>query len=272
MRNIILARNDIDWKNESEVAKKYFPTTFSRMEIKPGDLVISRFSALPFYKEQEYDINYVGANMINTYRNHNYISDLRNWYEDLEKFTPKTYYRVQDCPNEGPFVLKGETNSKKYLWKTHMFASNKKEALEVEDRLVKDSLIQYQSIYVRQYIPLKKYLTGFQNLPITNEYRFFVYKDTILSSGYYWSSHIEELNEMGIFPNSNQVPLDFIHNIINIVKNKTNFYVIDVAETEDNKCILIELNDGQQSGLSCNDPNELYSNLKMALNEENTYR
>lgn len=267
-RNIILARDDVDWRSEKEFAQKYFETTLTRMDIKAGDLVIPRFSALPFYKEQEYDINYVGARMLNSYKQHRYIADMRNWIEDIEEFTPQTWYRLQDIPDEGPFILKGETNSKKYLWKTHMFASNKKEAIEVEGRLQADSLITYQNIYIRKFIKLKTFMVGLQNLPITNEYRFFCYKNKILSGGYYWSSHVEELNDLGININANQVPEDFLRKIINRVKDHVNAYVIDVGQCESGEWIVIELNDLQMSGLSENDPDVFYANLKEKLENE----
>lgn len=269
MRNIILARNDHDWKQEKDIAEKYFETTLSRMTIKAGDLVIPRFSALPFFKEQEYDISSVGAKMINNLSQHNYIVDMYNWYEDLIDYTPKTYKRLVDLPEKGSFVLKGQTNSKKFNWKTHMFAIDKKAAIKVEGRLHTDSLITYQNIYIREYMPLKTFMVGLQDLPITNEYRFFCYKDKILSGGYYWSSHVEDLKDLGINVNINQVPKEFLKKVINIVKNKVNFYVIDVAETKNNEWIVIELNLGEQSGLSENDPGMLYSNLKIELELNN---
>lgn len=268
MKPIILARNDTDWQNEADIAKLYFPTTFSRMEIKAGDLVIPRFSALPFYKEQEFDINYVGAKLINSFSEHRYIADLINWYEDLKDYTPKTYTRLVDLPEKGPFVLKGETNSKKFLWKTHMYAEDKRAAIEVESKLHCDSLITYQNIYIREYVPLKTFMMGLQGLPITNEYRFFCYKDKVLSGGYYWSSHVLDLENMGIKPHINEVPKNFLDKIISIVKDKVNFYVIDVAETVTGDWIVIELNSGDMSGLSENDPNILYSNLKKVLENE----
>ncbi len=268
MRPIILYRNDVDWQNESESAKKYFETTNSRMKIKAGDLVIPRFSAVPFNKELEDDVNYVGAKLINSNKSHKYIADMINWYDDLKDYTPKTYTRLQDLPEEGPFVLKGETNSKKFLWKTHMFAANKRAAIEVESRLHADSLITYQNIYIREFIKLKTFMVGIQDLPITNEYRFFCYKDQILSSGYYWSSHVLDLEEIGIKTDPNQVPIEFVKKIMDVVKNKVNFYVIDVAETESNEWIVVELNLGEMSGLSENDPNIMYSNLKTALENE----
>jgi hypothetical protein len=37
---------------------------------------------------------------------------------------------------------------------------------------------------------------------------------------------------------------------------------MDIAKTQSGEWIVIELNDGQMSGLSENDPNVLYKNLK----------
>ena len=268
MRNIILYRDGDDWKDEVKAAQTHFPITNSRMEIKAGDLVIPRFSALPFYKEQEFDINYVGAKLINSYSEHRYIADLMNWYEDLKDYTPKTYTRLQDLPEKGPFILKGETNSKKYNWKTHMFAEDKRAAIEVEGRLHTDSLITYQNIYIREYVPLKTFMIGLQGLPITNEFRFFCYKDKILSGGYYWSSHVIDLEEKGIKPHPNEVPRNFLEKIMSVVKNNVNAYVIDIAETQCGEWIVVELNDLSMAGVSENDPNIMYGNLKKALENE----
>ena len=94
MRNIILYRDDTGWKYESAAAQKYFTCIKSRMQIQAGDLVIPRYSALPFYNEQENDINYVGAKMINSYHQHLYVADLQNWVEDLKDITPQTWNSV----------------------------------------------------------------------------------------------------------------------------------------------------------------------------------
>ncbi len=265
--SIILYRDDFGWKYEAESAQKYFRCTKTRMEIKPGDLVIPRYSILPFYKEQEFDINYIGAKLINTYNQHLYVADMQNWIEDLKDITPKTWYNVSDIPEIGPFVLKGETNSKKHYWKSLMFAPDKAKAIEISGKLYSDSMLQYQNIYVREYIPLKTYMIGLQDLPITKEFRFFFYKYKLLSGGYYWSSHSEELKEQNIYPDYNEVPISFLNKIAEKVKDNINFWVVDVAQTESNEWIVIELNDGTMSGSSDNSPEFLYKNLSLALNE-----
>lgn len=271
MTPVIVFRNDLEWQQEAEVAKKYFPCYQSRMMVKPGDLVIARFSALPFFKEQEFDYNYIGAHMINTYEMHNYIADLGNWIWDLDGYTPKTWNEVSRIPDKGPFVLKGETNSKKFFWDTMMFAKDKKEAIAIHSKLTADSMLQYQKIYVREYVPLEKLTDGLQGLPITREYRFFIYKNKILSGGFYWSSHTEDIKSMGIKIYPEEVPQDFLQSVIDIVQSSYAapvFWVLDVAKTQEGKWIVIELNDGCMSGLSDNDPEVLYSNLYKALNNK----
>ena len=271
MKPVILFRNDIDWRQEADITNEYFTCVGSRMLLK-DNLVIARFSALPFYKEQEIDFSYIGCKIINTYEQHRYIADLGNWYTDLYEFTPETWSELHKIPEQGPFILKGETNSKKFLWNTHMFADDKKAAIEVYGRLMADSMIQYQKIYMRRYIQLETLANGLQGLPISREYRFFIYKRQILSGGFYWSSHSQDIRESSIM-NPDEVPRSFLNTVIDKIQNTElseppTYYVIDVAKTAAGDWILIELNDGQMSGLSDNDPRILYSNLKKALESD----
>ena len=264
-RTVILYR-DIDLQPEELAAMQAnFPATDSRMDIKPGDLVISRYSCLPFYREQENDINRAGARLINTFSQHNYIADMRNWYGDLEQFTPKTWFRPEDVEGDGPFVLKGKTNSKKFLWDTHMFARNRKSLIDVYCRLLDDTLIGEQDIYIRQYVPLHTYMVSLHGLPITKEFRFFILNRQLLCGAYYWSSCVEDLE---IIPDVNEVPYEFLRNLMDAVGDNAPFYVADVAQTQEGQWILVELNDGQQSGLSENNPNTLYRRIREVLTIE----
>lgn len=267
MVKILYRQYDEDFAIEFESAKKYFEITPSRMDINKGDLVIGRYSVLPFYEEQEYDLKKVGAKLINSYRQHRYVANIRNWYEDLKQYTPKTWFAPNDVPrNEQGFILKGETNSKKFLWNTHMFGETWGDMMGVYCKLLDDSLIGQQDICIRKYEKLKTYLRGVNNLPITKEFRIFVCYGKIMCVVYYWSNFTEELNEMGIFPNFD-APKDLIEEIIKIISPNINFFVMDVAEKDNGDWILIELNDGQMSGLSDADPDILYGNLKKVISD-----
>jgi hypothetical protein len=140
-----------------------------------------------------------------------------------------------------------------------MFAVDKRAAIDVACQLMNDGVIGEQKIYVRQYIPLVKFIDGIQGMPVTEEYRIFTCDGEILSSGYYWSNYEDDIP--GGAPNPTSIPTNFISEVLRRIAGKTRFVVIDVAKTQSGEWIVIELNDGQMSGLSCNKPEVLYSKL-----------
>lgn len=254
-------------EGECEVCSKYFDVVESRCHPKvKGKVVIGRYSCLPHYSELVRDLSYVDAGLINTYEQHLYVADLARWYEDLKESTPKTWFRLEDLPDDiGPVVLKGQTNSKKFQWRTAMYASNKRDAIQVYLRLREDFFLQDQGIYIREFVPLRNYFSCITGLPVTKEYRFFVLNKEILAGGYYWSNHVDELENAGIFHSDQDVPREFLEKIVSIVGDKCMFYVLDVGQLDNGEWVVIELNDGQQSGLSEVDPDKLYRNLKLGL-------
>ncbi len=245
---------------ELDAAARYFKVYTSRSEIPSNSLVIGRYSVLPYYNELEIDLKNNGSSLINSLSQHRYIADIGNYYRDLKDITPETWTHLDAIPNDGPFVLKGETNSKKFQWKTHMFAKNKADAIDVYCRLQEDGIIAHQNIYIRKFVQLKTFDISFNNLPITNEYRIFIAYGKVISIGYYWSNYYDELiNKYDL--DVNQIPKEFIQDVIDRVGKNANFYVVDVAQKDDGSWIVIELNDGQMSGLSMNNPYTLYENL-----------
>ena len=262
MRPVILYRNSLSLKEDERereaAAAAGFTVLNKRAEVQKDDFVVGRYSCVPFYREFAADIEYVGATLINSVSQHNYIADLQNWVVDLREMTPETWSRLEDLPDEGSFVLKGSTNSRKHDWDTMMFAKDKRAAIEVHSRLCADGLIGYQDIFIRRYEPLTTYMVGIKNLPITKEFRFFVYKGQIVSGGYYWSSHVDELETI---PSPSEVPEAFLQEAISRIGNSATFYTIDVAQKINGEWIVIELNDGQQAGPSENDIDVLYKRL-----------
>ena len=260
MEKVVLFRKCFNSENELEIAKKFIPVSESRVGLS-NKLVIGRYSVLPYYKELEKDLEQQGSKLINTYQQHEYIADFF-YYHSVKEFTPKTYFGEygvpQGVPDTGPFVVKGTTNSRKFEWNTKMFAKTREEAINIALELSKDSLIASQGTIIREYVPLKTYEIGINGLPFSNEWRFFYLGEKRLSYGYYWSI-AQKRGEM------TQEGLDFADKIAKIVSKETNFFVLDIAEKEAGGWLLVELNDGQMSGLSDNRPEELYGNLCLAI-------
>lgn len=258
----IYYRKSLMEADELAAASKHFETVSLLSDIHEGDFVIYRYSLYPFPLDQQKEIANIGAHTINTYNQHRYAADLQNYVYDLKELTPKTWERLQDIPEVGPFILKGETNSRKSNWKRDMFAPTKKDAIEIHGRLTDDSLIGQQKIFIREYVPLLTYLEGIGGIPITEEYRFFAAYGEILAGGFYWQNHIDDIDAV---PDHNNVPKEFLAKVLERIGNQINFVVIDVARTATGEWIVIELNDGSQSGTSCIDLDVLYSRLKEVL-------
>lgn len=254
---VVLFRQSQDNIEEYKICSKLFKTVKLRTEC-PDGLVIGRYSVLPYYSEVEQDLLNKGAYLINNKQQHNYIA-LMEWVKDLKDLTPKTYNRFTwpSAPS-GPYIVKGETNSKKSQWNTMMYAPDKLEANRIATKLACDGLIGEQQIVYREYIPLKTLEVGINGLPFSNEWRFFFYKEKELCRGFYWScsEKMGKINKRGI---------ETAHHCAKIIAKYTNFFVVDVAETEKGDWICIEVNDAQMSGLSECNAYELYFNLKNAL-------
>lgn len=241
-----------------------FTVVFNRTAIPKDSFVIPRYSVYPFAKELFEDIRCMHAVPINSFQQFQYIADLKEWVGDLEGMTPETWGDVTKIPEVGPFILKGETNSRKGDWKTMMYAEDKFEALQVHRRLSNDGLIGQQHIYIRKFEELVKYGDSITGMPIAKEFRFFVNGGKVMSGGYYWSSVWESNDPM---PSIDEVDGAFLNEAIKRIERKCNAFVIDVAKKANGEWTVIELNAIEQSGLSANDPTELYKRLFDSIDE-----
>lgn len=250
----ILFRQSLAEEGEFAICKQYFNVVEHRSLCKQSK-VIGRYSCLPFYKELEKDLYTNECTLINRYFQHKFIADYK-YYNILKDYMPKSWTdsNIFMAKPTQKFIVKGATNSKKISWKT-LFAPTRKDALILASELKQDSLIGSQDIIYKEYVELESFGEDYTGIPIANEWRFFLYKDTILTYGYYWSNFPE------IQPDIPGVVMDLANKLKHIVCNHVDFYVLDIAKTQAGNAILIEVNDGQMSGLSNCSPDELYKNL-----------
>jgi hypothetical protein len=256
MRPVILFRKDYTTEEEFEIAKQYFEVVEYRNGIKDA-LVIGRYSTLPYYRELEQDLKINGSILVNSVDQYNWVANF-DWYEAVKEFTFETWFNAVDIPDDGTqFVVKGRTNSRKHEWEKLMFATDKKRAIEIMIALNEDSLIAPQGVVFRRYTPLVTYEIGLNGLRFTNEWRFYFYKGQIVNYGYYWTMAENVKHRI------TQEAIDFAVKVANVVKEYTNFFVLDIGEKEVGGWVLIEINDAQMGGLSECDPHTFYSRLRM---------
>lgn len=258
----VLFRKDLSTENEFKICSEFFSTVEYRSDIKSNSLILGRYSVLPFYNELEYDIKNKNSNLINSHEQHNYIANF-NYYEDVKKYTFPTIFDQTKLPDDWSFIVKGTTNSRKFSWNSLMYAETKRDAIEIACQLKADSLISQQEIIFRKYVPLETFEIGINNMPITNEWRFFYLGEKIIDYGFYWSI-LDNFSNLSFEKNM----LTFANKIAKIVSKKVNFFVLDIAKTVSGKYILVEINDAQMSGLSTINPLSFYEKLFNLLNVE----
>lgn len=259
----ILFRRGINLEHEDEfrIAQQYFNVVELRSACPRDQIIIGRYSTLPYYDELYSDLQSVNSRLINSPREHRWIANFE-YYEALKNYTAETWtdFDFYKCNHPGPFVLKGRTNSRKGQWATHMFAQDKKQAAILASELMNDPLIGPQGVLYRKYVPLVTLETGINGLPFANEWRLFYYKNKLLEYGYYWTQAEEP--QKASLPNEG---FRFADEVARLASQFTTFFVLDIAEKQSGGWLLVEVNDGQQSGLSFNDAQVLYSSLKIVL-------
>jgi len=251
LKPVILFRESPEVRDEFNVAARYFPINTYRDCCK-DNLVIGRYSVLPYYKELQSGLFHNNSVLINSFYQHKWIANF-DYYELLKNYTFETWFDLRELP-DCPMVVKGRTNSRKARWNTHMFAPNRKAAVEIALELMQDPMLGEQGIIFRRYEKLETLEIGLNDQPFVNEHRIFYLNGVRLAHGFYWSiaENKKEIDQEG---------LDFADEIAKLVSGYVNFFVLDVAKTETGKWKLVEVNDAQMAGLSCIDPDELYKNL-----------
>ena len=257
-------RYDHTTRDEFEVCSQFFPTVLYRTDLaKSDEPVICRYSALPFIVELEQDLKNMGLRPINSSNEHSYIAGM-GWMYDIDHLTFPTWYELAHVPKFAyPLVIKGKTNSRKFEWSTKMFAEDLQKAIDISSELMQDPIIGPQGLVFRQYVPLKTFEIGINGMPMTNEWRCFFYKDKLVDYGFYWSS----IDDLSVINEDHFVwsGLNLAKEAAGIISEFATFFVIDVAEGVDGKWWVVEVNDGQMSGLSTIPMERFYSNLKQAL-------
>ena len=261
---IVMMRERFAEEDEFLICSDYLETVKSRILKTQNKIVMGRYSVLPYYEEVQQDVEHQNCELIHDGRAHRWIADITAWaLGPLAPFTPATYTSWSNLPEYKSYILKGLTNSRKNNWATHMFAKTREDVPSVAMRLLDDSYIREQGIVVREYVPLKQLDIGINGLPITNEWRTFWMCDKygsrleMLAKGFYWKATHPEVADKATFDQAAQNLLNQVARIV--AANGPRFFVLDVGQKEDGSWILIEVNDGQMSGLAGVDAHDLYS-------------
>ncbi|MGC4036396.1 MAG: ATP-grasp domain-containing protein [Chitinophagaceae bacterium] len=216
-----------------------------------------------------------GYKLINTaveYQNCHYLPDS---YKYIENETPKTiwfnfgnsspdYNKIFSSVSvfgSSPVIVKDFVKSQKHYWDTACFIPTVSDIENVKK--VIDNFLQLQGadlnegLVIREFVELNELARHSKSgMPLKQEYRLFFYKKKFLACYNYW--------EEGSYETDEQLPIDHFSSIAH--KVESNFFTMDVAKRTDGRWIIIELGDGQVSGLSSiTDIDGFYKKLKHTI-------
>ena len=211
--------------------------------------VVGRMGALDDYEAMYKACLAYGFELINSPAQHRKASELEHWYPDIEEFTPKSVV-FEHLPTVDevlkhftfPVFIKGNRQTAKHN-PALAIANNKEELESILKAYQQNNILHWQKLVCREYVSLQPldYEVA-HTVPLSFEFRTFWWKSQLVGAGRYWAQFIDydwtstqqakALSIASMAAQRLQVP----------------FLVIDLALTAEGKWIIIECNDGQESG------------------------
>ena len=225
-----------------------------------------------------------GFRLINSPEEYRYCHELPQWYDDFKGATPKSKWfeptpelgfelhdiatRVHCKLGSGPYIVKDYVKSRKHEWDEACFIRDGGAIEDVTRRFLElqgDSLAG--GLVYRRFAPIRRVGTHPKSgAPIHNEIRSWTFCGAPLTSHTYWG------------PDEGGADITMPGGLISVVdlsgkgsvkqplmgwRVKSNFYTMDLAEHEHGGWVIIELGDGQVSGLPEHvDAREFYRGLR----------
>jgi|SRR6185436_4435624 len=265
------SKNQIDdsWQKEAEAAKSvgfdvsilidgYFGSPIKIYNKKSPSLYRGWIVTPQVYQE----VDSLGAELINSYNSYMWSYEFPKWYLCLEEYTPHSLIIKADeivkCGLEGitPLVIdnfnsqsimiKDFLKSRKHEWYDACFirdASDRTELIRVMSNFFKlQGREFYGGLVFREFLNLKK--IGFHpksKMPLPLEFRTFFVNGKPVFTTPYWS------NDVSYPDNVNYPPNSWLEEVGKNVNSP--FVALDIAQDENDKWWVIEVNDGGISGL-----------------------
>ena len=266
---------DMDYETEYQEARLNHPCAlFSYEDLENGKLSLygEEILGLTIYrgwmmKPEMYRTFYhlleeKGIFLINSSEEYERYHTLPGWYEEFADMTVKSIWEDEGNVNsilemsaslEGSYIVKDYVKSRKHEWHEACYIPNiadKENTSKVIHTFVErqgEALVG--GIVLRKFEKLKQ--IGFHEksgMPISEEYRVFVYAGKVHIIDNYWNNDVEV--------NFSKEELAWMEGIAG--KLQSNFVTVDLARKEDGTLIIMELGDGQVSGLQEIDEKRFY--------------
>jgi hypothetical protein len=276
------------WSKEAEAAKSSgFGISIITDANQRGPLVISNNNAEAYLyrgwiaKPQYYQemCQAASAPLLNNYNDYMWSYDFPKWYCELNGETPASFSYIGDeISNLGlaeiakqvseragpkPLIIKDWLKSRKHEWFDACFIKDASDANEIVRVMTNFFNLQgrdfYGGLVFRDFLSLKKLGAHPKSkMPIPLEFRTFFLNQEPVSTSMYWQNDIN-------YPDGVEYPPQaWLEDIGK--KMRSPFVALDIAQGEDGKWWVIEVNDAGIAGYPDHiDSNQFYKDLYLKL-------
>lgn len=210
---------------------------------------IARLGAIANYDTTYQTLLEYGFALVNTPAQHYKASKLEHWYPIIKELTPKSIVFAQvPTTNEVlqhfdlPVFIKGNRQTAKHN-PTLAIAHTQTELENILRAYQQDSILHWQKLVCREYVSLRKLdHQAPHKVPLSFEFRTFWWKGNLVGAGHYWANFADYTWTAP----QQEIALSMAS--VAVQRLGIPFLVIDLALTEKGNWIIIECNDGQESG------------------------
>ena len=225
-------------------------------------MLVARLGAIDQYSQMYQQLSEMGFQLINNPLEHHLASELEHWYPKIQELTPRSIVFDQ-IPTvaqilehfDFPIFIKGNRQTAKH--NPQLAIAHNLTALQfILQAYQQNPILHWQKLVCREFVSLQKldYQTH-QTVPVAFEFRTFWWRGRLAGSGAYWS-HLVDYNW------SQAQQLQALDVATEAAKRlQVPFLVIDLALTTQGEWIVIECNDGQESGYAGVNVNSLWRTI-----------
>lgn len=267
----LFALEGLVWIAEAKIKLPCYDFAFDRHfncqrpEDRPDPVIaVGRFGVAPNYFDTYRQLLETKAvKLIHSPEENRLASELPNWYPLISDLTPRSrwYREIPDIAEieahfNWPIFIKGSRQTNHHQAELSIIHSAQEYCQAVE-HYRKEPMLSWQQFVCREYIPLRPIADYIETgmIPPSFEFRTFGWYGRYVGAGHYWhpvaTYQWTEAEEKAAVAVARQAA----HRL------KLPFLVIDIAQTVDGQWIVIECNDGQESGYAGTSPLALWQNI-----------
>jgi len=220
---------------------------------------VARVGAFADYGRLFEDCAALGIDLVHSPEEHIRCSTLPRWYPLIAQHTPRSrwYSEAPAFPEiEAAFALpifiKGSRQTSRHRAAGHIIR-NRDDYAAAAAMFRSDPILRWQDFVCREFVPLRPVPGGMEGrIPASFEFRTFWWRGELVGAGRYWY----EASEYRWSEHEREAALAVARLAVAAVQCP--FLVVDLAQTAAGRWIVIECNDGMESGYAGASPFALW--------------